>query len=188
MHFHPQQPILLQNGQTVLQPLNLIGQQLLVPAGLVMTSDTVLQIQNVAQCNLITPQGIVQNKGFLSSNSPNQQFIVSGNSQISPIGQMYGAVGLMVPPSSGPAFAQQQSTMINNNNLANEIDNSANTSQSVSTQTLQANIVTISPPDTTTHSPRSPDRPDSRRSITSDVNMVSTFESGAALEIIDGFY
>lgn len=144
-----------------------------MPAGLMMTSDTVLQIQNVAPCNLITPQGIVQNKGFLSSNSPNQQFIVSGNSQISPIGQMYGTVGLMVPPSGGPSFVQQQTTtLMSNNSSTNEIENSTNSSQSVSTQTLQANIVTISPPDTTTHSPRSPDRPDSRRSVTSDVNMV----------------
>lgn len=151
-----------------------------------MTSDTVLQIQNVAPCNLITPQGIVQNKSFLSPNSANQQFIVSGNGQISPIGQMYSTpVGLVVPQSNGPTFlqqsttiVQQQTTMMNNsnNNSATETDLSANIPQSVSTQTTQANTlhtVTSSPPDTTTHSPRSPERPESRRSVASDINMVN---------------
>lgn len=180
--FYLQQQILLQNGQTILQPLNLIGQQLLVPAGLMMTSDTVLQIQNVAPCSLITPQGIVQqSKSFLSPNSANQQFIVSGNGQISPIGQMYAStpVGLVVPQSNGPAFVQQsttivqqQTTMMNNSNTMNETDVSANIPQSVSTQTSQANTVTTSPPDTTTHSPRSPERPESQRSVASDINMV----------------
>lgn len=159
---------------------------MLVPAGLMMTSDTVLQIQNVAPCNLITPQGIVQNKSFLSPNSANQQFIVSGNGQISPIGQMYSTpVGLVVPQSNGPTFlqqsttiVQQQTTMMNNsnNNSATETDLSANIPQSVSTQTTPANTlhtVTSSPPDTTTHSPRSPERPESRRSVASDINMVN---------------
>lgn len=182
-----QQQILLQNGQTILQPLNLIGQQLLVPAGLMMTSDTVLQIQNVAPCSLITPQGIVQNKSFLSPNSANQQFIVSGNGQISPIGQMQSVyqtpVGLVVPQSNGPTFVQQsttivqqQTTMMNNSNSVNETDLTANIPHSVSTQTTQTNTlhtVTASPPDTTTHSPRSPERPESQRSIASDINMVS---------------
>lgn len=150
-----------------------------------MTSDAVLQIQNVAPCSLITPQGIVQNKSFLSPNSANQQFIVSGNGQISPIGQMYsspvGPVGLVVPQSNGPAFVQQsttivqqQTTMMNNSNSINETDLSANIPQSVSTQTSQANTVTTSPPDTTTHSPRSPERPESQRSVASDINMVIT--------------
>lgn len=160
---------------------------MLVPAGLMMTSDTVLQIQNVAPCNLLTPQSIVQNKSFLSPNSANQQFIVSGNGQISPIGQMYSTpVGLVVPQSNGPTYVQQsttivqqQTTMMNNNSTANETDLSANIPQSVSTQTSQANTlhtVTSSPPDTTTHSPRSPERPDSRRSVTSDINMVREIE------------
>lgn len=167
-----------------MQPLNLIGQQLLVPAGLMMTSDTVLQIQNVAPCSLITPQGIVQNKSFLSPNSANQQFIVSGNGQISPIGQMYSPVGLVVPQSNGPTFVQQsttivqqQTTMMNNSNSVNETDLSANIPQSVSTQTSQSNTlhtVTASPPDTTTHSPRSPERPESQRSVASDINMVDS--------------
>lgn len=154
---------------------------MLVPAGLMMTSDTVLQIQNVAPCSLIAPQGIVQNKSFLSPNSANQQFIVSGNGQISPIGQMYAStpVGLVVPQSNGPAFVQQsttivqqQTTMMNNSNSLNETDLPANIPQSVSTQTSQANTVTTSPPDTTTHSPRSPERPESQRSVASDINMV----------------
>lgn len=183
-----QQQILLQNGQTILQPLNLIGQQLLVPAGSInglMMTDTVLQIQNMAPCSLITPQGIVQNKSFLSPNSANQQFIVSGNGQISPIGQMFHStpVGLVVPPN-GPTFVQQsttivqqQTTMMNNSNSVNETDLTANIPQSVSTQTTQTNTlhtVTASPPDTTTHSPRSPERPESQRSVASDINMVRT--------------
>lgn len=163
-----QQQILLQNGQTILQPLNLIGQQLLVPASLMMTSDTVLQIQNVAPCSLITPQGIVQNKSFLSPNSANQQFIVSGNSQLS---QVYGTQlnGLVVPQSNGPTFVQQsttivqqQTTMMNNNSSVNDTDLASNIAQSVQS----------SPPDTTTHSPRSPERPESQRSVASDINMV----------------
>lgn len=144
-----------------------------------MTSDTVLQIQNVAPCSLLTPQGIVQNKSFLSPNSANQQFIVNG--QISPLGQMYTStpVGLVVPQSNGSAFVQQsttivqqQTTMMNNNNSMNETELPTNVPQSVSTQTSQANTVTTSPPDTTTHSPRSPERPESQRSIASDINMV----------------
>lgn len=45
-----QQQILLQNGSTILQPINLIGQQLLLPTGLMIAPDatTLLQIQNVA--------------------------------------------------------------------------------------------------------------------------------------------
>lgn len=151
-----------------------------------MTSDTVLQIQNVAPCSLITPQGVVQNKSFLSPNNANQQFIMSGNGQISPIGQMYSPVGLVVPQSNGPTFVQQsttivqqQTTMMNNSNSAvNETDIHINVPQSVSTQTSQTNshtvhTVTSSPPDTTTHSPRSPERSESRRSIANDINMVS---------------
>lgn len=147
-----------------------------------MTSDTVLQIQNVSPCSLITPQGIVQNKSFLSPNSASQQFIVSGNGQISPIGQMHTystPVGLV---SNGPTFVQQsttivqqQTTMMNNSNSVNETDLTANIPQSVNTQTTQTNslhTVTASPPDTTTHSPRSPERPESQISIASDINMV----------------
>lgn len=45
-----QQQVLLQNGSTILQPINLIGQQLILPTGLMMAPDatTLLQIQNVA--------------------------------------------------------------------------------------------------------------------------------------------
>lgn len=159
-----------------------------------MTSDTLLQIQNMAPCSLITPQGVVQNKSFLSPNSANQQFIVSGNGQISPIGQMYSTLvvpqSLHTPQSNGPTFVQQsttivqqQTTMMNNNsnngstNAVNETEISINVPQSVSTQTNSHTVhtVTSSPPDTTTHthSPRSPERPESQRSIASDINMVS---------------
>ncbi|XP_031617733.1 homeobox protein 5 isoform X2 [Contarinia nasturtii] len=170
-----EQQILLQNGQTILQPLNLIGQQLLVPASLMMTSDTVLQIQNVAPCGLITPQGIVQNKSFLSPNSANQQFIVSGNNQLSQVyGTPVGLNGLVVPQSNGPTFVQQsttivqqQTTMMNNNGSVNDTDLSSNIPQSVQS----------SPPDTTTHSPRSPERPESQRSVASDINMVQFVSS-----------
>lgn len=153
----------------------------------------------MAPCSLITPQGVVQNKSFLSPNSANQQFIMSGNGQISPIGQMYSTLvvpqSLHTSQSNGPTFVQQsttivqqQTTMMNNNNnnsssgsgsggggnAVNETDISINVPQSVSTQTSSHTVhtVTSSPPDTTTHSPRSPERPDSQRSIASDINMV----------------
>lgn len=152
-----------------------------------MTSDTVLQIQNVAPCSLIAPQSVVQNKSFLSPNSNNQQFIVSGNGQISPIGQVYSTpVGTLFTSSSqsnGPTFVQQsttivqqQTTMMNNNsNTVNDTDISINVPQSVSTQmnnSQTVQTVTSSPPDTTTHSPHSPEQPESQRSIASDINMV----------------
>lgn len=166
-----EQQLLLQNGQTILQPLNLLGQQLLVPAGLMMTQDAVLQIQNVAPCGLIAQQSVVQNKNFLSPNSANQQFIVSGNGQISPIGQVYSTPVVVMPQSNG--FVQQ-TTMISNNSIEN---NSTNVqSQSISAQTTSAttiHTVASSPPDTTTHSPRSPERPESQRSNASDMNMVN---------------
>lgn len=164
-----QQQILLQNGQTILQPLNLIGQQLLVPAGLMMTQDTVLQIQNMAPCGLIAPQGMVQNKNFLSPNSANQQFIMNGNGQISPIGQVYSTPVVVMPQSNG--FVQQ-TTMINNSVESNS-NNIQTQSITVSTaQTTPIQTIASSPPDTTTHSPRSPERPESQRSNASDVNMV----------------
>lgn len=183
----PQQQILLQNGQTLLQPLNLnnlIGQQLLVPAGLMMAPDTTLL--QISPCgSLITPQGMVirsaqspQNKSFLSPNSANQQFILSsGNGQISP---MYSYV---VPQSqsSTPTFVQQSTTIVQQQTtMMNQSDNdlTANIPQSVSTQTAQTSTlqtVAASPPDTTTHSPRSPERPDSQRSGGSDINMVFIF-------------
>lgn len=119
---HPgQQQILLQNGQTLIQPLNLMGQQLLVPTGLMVAPDnTLLQIQNVSPCgSIITPQGMMirapsphQNKQFLSPgqqqhNQQQQQqqmqqaqFIVNGNGQISPLGHaaLYStSMGLVMP-------------------------------------------------------------------------------------------
>lgn len=164
-----QQQILLQNGQTILQPLNLIGQQLLMPAGLMMTQDTVLQIQNMTPCGLIAPPGMVQNKNFLSPNSANQQFIMNGNGQISPIGQVYSTPVVVMPQSNGYV---QQTTMINNSVESNS-NNIQTQSITVSTaQTTPIQTVASSPPDTTTHSPRSPERPESQRSNASDVNMV----------------
>lgn len=188
----PQQQILLQNSQTILQPINLIGQQLLVPAGLMMAPDatTLLQIQNVAP-SIITPQGMVlrtsqnsQNKSFLSPNTANQQFIVNGNGQISPIGQVYTTpMGLVVPQSNtGTSYVQQNTTVVQNQQTT--MLSSSNTTtvsqaeteiqaESVSTQTAHAtNNSAASPPDTTTHSPRSPERPPSQKSINSDINMV----------------
>lgn len=49
-----QQQILLQNSSTILQPINLIGQQLILPTGLMMAPDatTLLQIQNVASTKI----------------------------------------------------------------------------------------------------------------------------------------
>lgn len=165
------------------------GQQLLVPAGLMMAPDaTLLQIQNVSPCGgLIAPQGMMirasspQNKGFLSPNSANQQFILSsGNGQISP---MYSTpMGLVVPQSNtGPTFVQQSTTIVQqqttmmNRNTASENELTSIPPQSVSTQTAQTptlQSVTASPPDTTTHSPRSPERPESQKSGGSDINMV----------------
>lgn len=193
----PQQQILLQNGQTIIQPLNIIGQQLLVPAGLMVTPDTtLLQIQNVGPCgSILTPQGMMirapspQNKNFLSPNSGGQQFIVSGNGQISPIGQMYSTpMGLVVPQTnsnnSGPTYVQQnttilqqQTTMINSangnggNGTVEQDIRSQNSQQQQMSQQHHRNV-SVSPPDTTTHSPRSPERPPSQRSNGSDTNMV----------------
>ncbi|XP_037029921.1 methyl-CpG-binding domain protein 5 isoform X2 [Bradysia coprophila] len=202
----PQQQILLQNGQTIIQPLNIIGQQLLVPAGLMVAPDTtLLQIQNVGPCgSILTPQGMMirasspQNKNFLSPNSGGQQFIVSGNGQISPIGQMYSTpMGLVVPQTnsnnSGPTYVQQnttilqqQTTMINSangNGGSSNVDadirsqNQQSMSQSQQQQHHHHRTVSVSPPDTTTHSPRSPERPPSQRSNGSDTNMVQCVSS-----------
>lgn len=194
-----QQQVLLQNGQTILQPMNLMGQQLLV--GQMMAPDTtLLQIQNMGG-SIIAPQSTMvlrapspQNKGFLSPNhSGGQQFIVSGNGQISPIGQMYSTpMGLVVPHSTtGPTYTvqnttivQQQTMMTHGNGVGTEQER--NNLHSLGTQAVPATVPTAathtqvtmqnrivaSPPDTTTHSPRSPERPPSQRSGGSDINMV----------------
>lgn len=203
-----QQQILLQNGQTIIQPLNIIGQQLLVPAGLMVAPDTtLLQIQNVGPCgSILTPQGMMirasspQNKNFLSPNSGGQQFIVSGNGQISPIGQMYSTpMGLVVPQtnsnSSGPTYVQQNTTILQQQttmiNSANGNGGSSNADSDIRPQNQQSipqsqqqqqhhhhhRTVSVSPPDTTTHSPRSPERPPSQRSNGSDTNMVQCVSS-----------
>lgn len=218
-----QQIIQLPNGQTIIQPLNIIGQQLLMPAGLMVAAPetTLLQIQNVAPCgSIITPQGMMirapspQNKSFLSPNGHHggQQFIVSNNGQISPLGQMYSTpMGIVVPHTNASAAAtyvqqnttivQQQTTMMSNNQgggggsvsvdengqvisaqchqIQQQHQQRPQPSQQHQQQLSQPQqnhhqpqSRTVSPPDTTTHSPRSPERPSSQRSSGSDINMV----------------
>ncbi|XP_075148799.1 six-banded isoform X3 [Haematobia irritans] len=110
----PQQ-IILQNGQ-IIQPMNLLGQQLILPTtGLVMGPDsTLLQIQNVGAptANILTattPQATMMlratspqtNKSFISSTATGQQFIVGSNGQLSPIGQIYSTpMGLVMPTAA----------------------------------------------------------------------------------------
>lgn len=202
-----QQQIIMSNNGQIIQPINLIGQQLLVPAGLVVAPDTtLLQIQNCGP-TILTQQGMVlrapspQNKSFLSPNSHHsgQQFIVNSNGQISPVSQIYTTpVGLSVVPhsNSGQTYVQQnttivqqQTTMMNSGNAsggnsggavgASNIGNKTSVDQdgvghSVSTQTAQVQPqISSLPPDTTTHSPRSPERPTSSKSNNSDqMNMV----------------
>ncbi|XP_055381556.1 putative mediator of RNA polymerase II transcription subunit 26 isoform X2 [Condylostylus longicornis] len=218
----PQQQIFIQNGQ-ILQPVNVIGQQLLVPAGanllgqqlLVPADPTVLQIQNMGMSGSIitTPQGVVlrapspQNKQFLSPTGTGQQFLVNSNGQMSPISQIYSApMSLMVPNSAGTTatFVQQSpTTSIVQQQPRGEIDLQPQLTQQQQTphlqqlQSQQQPVVTsqitlnqnqnvigmneqlnrISPPDTTTHSPRSPERPPSQKSGGSDmVQCVSSSE------------
>lgn len=201
-HKNPQQQIIMshQNGQ-IIQPINLIGQQLLVPAGLVVAPDaTLLQIQNCGP-TILTQQGMmirapspqnIQNKSFLSPNGQGQQYIVNSNGQVSPIGQIYSTpVGLVVPQTNaGQTFVQQnttivqqQTTMMNNNTNNNnssskslietQSNDNSNVGHSVSTQTAhqQQQQIASLPPDTTTHSPRSPERPASSKSIGSSDQM-----------------
>jgi len=115
------QQLLLQNGQ-ILQQVNLIGQQLLMPTGLVMgtTDATLLQIQNMPTTSLLTPQGPVmlrtpspQNKpSFISPSAGGQQYIVGANGQLSPIGQIYSTpMGLVDDPAG---YLQQQTTLLHN--------------------------------------------------------------------------
>uniref|UniRef100_A0A336M8D2 CSON011040 protein n=1 Tax=Culicoides sonorensis TaxID=179676 RepID=A0A336M8D2_CULSO len=210
----PQQQILLQNGQTIIQPLGLLGQQLLVPAGLMVTPDnTLVQIQNLGQMgNIITPQGMViraqspQQKQFLSPSTG--QYIVSSNGQMSPMGQIYGnSVGLVQVPQSNSSSGQNQAGVLHQNTIvqhshqnptqqqmanssttiinsqgqvisgqhttnimtgpqAHNMKDFLNAGHSVSTQTAQQQLLQLqsSPPDTTTHSPQSPERPSSARS------------------------
>ncbi|XP_055697648.1 mucin-4 isoform X2 [Phlebotomus papatasi] len=197
----PQQQIIVhQNGQTILQPVNLIGQQLLVPAGLVVTpapTETLLQIQNVSQNLLTQTQQMVlrapspQNKtAFLSPNSAGQQFIVSGNGQVSPLGQIYstpggGTVGLMVPQTSqNQTFVQQNTTIVQQQTTLLGSQNGAQ-KQSMDIEEQHQGIQgTSSPPDTTTYSPQSPDRPASERSVDSDSNMVQCVSSSEPDSVI----
>lgn len=192
-----QQQILLQNGQLITQPYNIISQQVLLPTGLVMAPDatTLVQIQNVATpCgSIITPQTMMiraqsphQTKGFLSP-STGQQFIVNNNGQVSPIGshQLYGGpVNIVVPQQqSGPTashYVQQGTTLLQHSVqhgtshsntssesslIAREDSPLPNSSLPVQAQrihrrsssTVYQFSSTASPPDTTTHSPNSPD-------------------------------
>lgn len=191
----PQQPqtqqLLLQNGQ-ILQQVNLIGQQLLMPAGLVMGPDaTLLQIQNMPATSLMTPQGPVmlrtpspQNKpSFISPSAGGQQYLVGANGQLSPIGQIYSTpMGLVMPTGQqgGASFVQASPTTT----TIQIQQQPAPQPTQISLQPAQATYMTetvmsrqgtaASPPDTTTCSPRSPERPSSHRSSGSD--MVSFFE------------
>ncbi|KAL5283377.1 hypothetical protein ACFFRR_005952 [Megaselia abdita] len=208
-----QQQFILQNGQLV-QPVNLIGQQVLVQAGLMMapqTDTTLLQIQNVnmAGSNIITtPQGMVlraqspQNKAFLSPNGAgstvqqSQQYIVGSNGQLSPINQIYTTqMGLMMPSQSQHAtttFMQQNTAIVPQQqtsqiqaqpqmltimkpqqqlHLLHDIQQSHHVQHQPQPQPP---IESNSPPDTTTHSPRSPERPISQRSGGSDMVVSSS--------------
>ncbi|XP_058811383.1 methyl-CpG-binding domain protein 5 isoform X2 [Topomyia yanbarensis] len=211
-----QQQILLQNGQIITQPYNIISQQVLLPAGFVMAPDTTLvQIQNVATpCGSIitTPQGMIirahsphQQKSFLSPNT-GQQYIVNNNGQVSPMGaQIYGGpVNIVVPQQqAGPAasFVQQNTTLVQQHPQQHIVQQSVqiaaalNTSTDSSSTTSSTNDSpslpstpqppmqqkslstylsgTASPPDTTTHSPNSPDCASSEKSVGSadSVNM-----------------
>ncbi|XP_073816813.1 six-banded isoform X2 [Musca autumnalis] len=127
----PQQ-IILQNGQ-IIQPMNLIGQQLILPTtGLVMGPDsTLLQIQNVSGCtptaNLLTaPQATTTmmlratspqtSKSFISSTATGQQFIVGSNGQLSPIGQIYSTpMGLMMPATTQHHTTTPTTTFVQHN-------------------------------------------------------------------------
>lgn len=195
------QQLLLQNGQ-ILQQVNLIGQQLLMPAGLVMGPDaTLLQIQNMPTTSLLTSQGPVmlrtpspQHKpAFISpSTAGGQQYIVGANGQLSPIGQIYSTpMGLVMPTAqqSNASFVQASPT------ATIQIQQHQAQQQQISLQQPQtaANFVSeslssrqmtaASPPDTTTCSPRSPERPPSHRSIGSgDMVNIQTIASCSTVQ------
>lgn len=218
-----QQQILLQNGQIITQPYNIISQQVLLPAGLMMAPDatTLVQIQNVgAPCGTIinTPQGMMiraqsphQQKSFLSPGS-GQQFIMNSSGQISPMGaQMYGGpVNIVVPQQQAgtASFVQQGTAIIQQSqpshmihhqaggssaslNTSTDSSSTASESPSLPTTPQPAPIVqqksltssylsgTASPPDTTTHSPNSPECASSEKSGGSadSMSMVGVFLS-----------
>ncbi|XP_030244670.1 proline-rich protein 36 isoform X4 [Drosophila navojoa] len=201
----PQQ-LLLQNGQ-ILQQVNLIGQQLLMPAGLVMGPDaTLLQIQNMPTTSLLTHQGQVmlrtpspQNKpSFISPSAGGQQYIVGANGQLSPIGQIYSTpMGLVMPTGqqSGASFVQASPTAtIQIQQQPQQAPPQQQQQQQISLQPPQTTgyvtdphsnrqVTAASPPDTTTCSPRSPERPPSHRSSGSGdmVQCVSSSEPDAAI-------
>ncbi|ALC46109.1 sba [Drosophila busckii] len=198
----PQQ-LLLQNGQ-ILQQVNLIGQQLLMPAGLVMGPDaTLLQIQNMPTTSLLTPQGSVmlrtpspQGKpSFISPSTGGQQYLVGANGQLSPIGQIYSThMGLVMPTAQqgGASFVQASPTATIQIQQQQQPLQQQQQQQQQQQLNLQASYVTEthasrqltagSPPDTTTCSPRSPERPPSHRSSGSDmVQYVSSSEPDAAI-------
>uniref|UniRef100_A0A1B0GJR9 MBD domain-containing protein n=2 Tax=Lutzomyia longipalpis TaxID=7200 RepID=A0A1B0GJR9_LUTLO len=166
------------------------------PAGLVVTpapTETLLQIQNVPQNLLTQPQQMVlrapspqtAKTAFLSPNS-SQQFIVSGNGQVSPLGQIYstpggGTVGLMVPQTSqqNQTFVQQNTTVVQQQTTLLGAQQQQKQQQPMELEEQHQTIHqgTSSPPDTTTYSPQSPDRPASERSVDSDSNMVQCVSS-----------
>ncbi|XP_032596321.2 alpha-protein kinase 1 isoform X2 [Drosophila grimshawi] len=201
------QQLLLQNGQ-ILQQVNLIGQQLLMPAGLVMGPDaTLLQIQNMPTTSLLTHQGPVmlrtpspQNKAsFISPGAGGQQYIVGANGQLSPIGQIYSTpMGLVMPTAqqSGASFVQASptATIQIQQQPQQQQQQQQQQAQQITLQPPQATsyvseshssrqLTAASPPDTTTCSPQSPERPPSHRSSGSGdmVQCVSSSEPDAAI-------
>ncbi|KAM8703056.1 hypothetical protein ACLKA7_005401 [Drosophila subpalustris] len=196
------QQLLLQNGQ-ILQQVNLIGQQLLMPTGLVMgtTDATLLQIQNMPTTSLLTPQGPVmlrtpspQNKpAFISPSAGGQQYIVGANGQLSPIGQIYSTpMGLVMPTAQqgGASFVQASPTATIQIQQSHPHPHPQQQQQQADQLALATNYVAesrqataASPPDTTTCSPSSPERPPSHRSSGSGdmVQCVSSSEPDAAI-------
>ncbi|KAL7723368.1 hypothetical protein ACLKA6_002652 [Drosophila palustris] len=193
------QQLLLQNGQ-ILQQVNLIGQQLLMPTGLVMgtTDATLLQIQNMPTTSLLTPQGPVmlrtpspQNKpSFISPSAGGQQYIVGANGQLSPIGQIYSTpMGLVMPTAQqgGASFVQASPTatiQIQQSHPHPHPQQQAEQLGLATTYVSESRQATAaSPPDTTTCSPSSPERPPSHRSSGSGdmVQCVSSSEPDAAI-------
>lgn len=106
---------------------------------------------------------------YISPLLANQQFIVNGNGQISPIGQMYSAPMVMVPHSNaGQTQFVQHGTTALNRSVMHDVETVRTTQTTLTT-------ATVLPPDTTTHSPKSPERSPGQKDSSNDINMVSWF-------------
>lgn len=105
---------------------------------------------------------------YISPHTANQQFIVNGNGQISPIGQMYGTPMVMVPHSNTgqTQFVQPASTALNRNVVQD--------AETVQTTQATLTTATVLPPDTTSHSPKNRERSPSQNDSAIDNNMVSS--------------